>query len=77
MKKIFLRTCVFTFLAAGMLVGCTSENTTGVETEGTETEGNIESQPNMGGKTGNTAGLDSIATEEGDTTNENNMETQQ
>ena len=76
MKKIFLRTCAFTFITAAILAGCTSDNTTGVETEGTETETNMESDPNMGGKTGNTGTLDSLAIE-GDTTQENNMDTEQ
>lgn len=68
MKKISVRAFAFAFLAAGMLVSCTSENTTGVETEGTQTEGMNESQPNMGGKTGDSAEIDSVATEENNAT---------
>ncbi len=71
MKKILIRTFAFIFLTAGTITSCKSENTTGVETEG-----NIESQPNMGGKTGNAVGIDSIATEEGDTTNGGTIDNQ-
>lgn len=66
MKRMFLKTFAFTFLAAGILVSCSSENTTGVDTEGVETT--TESQPNMGGKTGNSAELDSIPVDTSSTT---------
>lgn len=65
MKKILAKTFAFSFLAASMLASCSSDNTTGVDTEGTETN-TTESQPNMGGKTGDSAEMDSIP---GDTSN--------
>lgn len=74
MKKILLRTFAFTFLAASMLVSCTSDNTTGVETDNTGTT--TESQPNMGGRTGDSAELDSVPTNNGNT-NQNNGNTDQ
>jgi hypothetical protein len=59
MKNISIKIFACTFFAAGILAGCTSENTTGVETENIETT--TESQPNMGGKTGDSADIDSSA----------------
>lgn len=72
MKRITIKTFAFTFLAAGMLAGCSTENTTGVETENTGTT--TESQPNMGGRTGDSAELDSVPAEgtDNNTTNQNN-----
>lgn len=69
MKRIFIKTFAFTFLAAGMLASCSTDNTTGVETEGTETT--TGSQPNMGGRTGDSPELDSIP---GDTSNTTTMQ---
>lgn len=67
---ITIKTFAFTFLAAGMLASCSSENTTGVEMEGTGTT--TESQPNMGGKTGDSAEMDSIPGDTDNTSTEQN-----
>jgi len=78
MKKIALKTMAIAFTVAAGLSSCSSENTTGVETETTGAETEVEeSQPNLGGKTGNSPELDSIATEEGNSTTGTEVETQQ